>query len=100
MRASSSTFGLADLLRGSSRRQICGRRPVFAEYLILARRPLRRRDRSVTHWDAGPSRRGSRHFQQPDLNYPDDRVRLCDGLAALHPQGDVSGKTDLSTQRR
>ena len=73
---------------------------VFAEYLILARRPLRRRDRSVTRWDAGPLRRGSRHFQQPDLDYLDGRVRLRDGLAALHPEGDVGGETDLNTQRR
>ena len=58
---------------------------VFAEYLILARRPLRRRDRSVTRWDAGPLRRDSRHFQQPDLDYLDDRVRLREGLTALYP---------------
>jgi hypothetical protein len=73
---------------------------VFAECLILAQRPLRGRDHSVTRWDAGPLRRSSRHFQQPVLDYRDGRVRLREDLAALHPEGDVGGETDLNTQRR
>src|SRR5689334_3906357 len=70
---------------------------VVAECLILARRPLRRRDGSVTRWDAGSSRRGSRHFPQPVMDYLDGRVHLRNGLAALHPLGDVGGETDLNT---
>ena len=70
---------------------------VFAECLILARRPLRRRDGSVTRWDAGSLRRDSRHFPQPVMDYLDGRVRLRNGLATLYPLGDVGGETDLNT---